>query len=176
MRILIAEDDSILADGLVRSLRQSAYAVDHVKNGVEADTALSMQSFDLLILDLGLPRMSGLEVLRRLRARNSNLPVLILTAADSVDQRVKGLDLGADDYMAKPFRLKELLARVRALLRRAGFAENEDELRWEDVQLDRRTRLVTRGGLIIELTAREFDLLDLFMQHPWQVLTKEKIL
>jgi len=114
MRILIAEDDSILADGLIRSLRQSAYAVDHVKNGVEADTALSVQTFDLLILDLGLPRMSGLEVLRRLRARNSNLPVLILTAADSVDERVKGLDLGADDYMAKPFALNELEARVRA--------------------------------------------------------------
>lgn len=105
MRILIAEDDSILADGLTRSLRQSGYAVDHVKNGVEADTALSMQAFDLLILDLGLPKMPGLEVLKRLRARNSNLPVLILTAADSVDERVKGLDLGADDYMAKPFAL-----------------------------------------------------------------------
>ncbi|WP_034176794.1 response regulator, partial [Burkholderia ambifaria] len=98
MRILIAEDDSILADGLTRSLRQSGYAVDHVKSGVDADTALSMQTFDLLILDLGLPKMSGLDVLKRLRARNSNLPVLILTAADSVDERVKGLDLGADDY------------------------------------------------------------------------------
>lgn len=115
MRILIAEDDSILADGLTRSLRQSGYAVDHVKSGVEADTALSMQTFDLLILDLGLPKMSGLDVLKRLRARNSNLPVLILTAADSVDERVKGLDLGADDYMAKPFALNELEARVRAL-------------------------------------------------------------
>ncbi|OXH82304.1 DNA-binding response regulator, partial [Burkholderia multivorans] len=114
MRILIAEDDSILADGLTRSLRQSGYAVDHVKSGVEADTALSMQTFDLLILDLGLPKMSGLDVLKRLRARNSNLPVLILTAADSVDERVKGLDLGADDYMAKPFALNELEARVRA--------------------------------------------------------------
>ncbi len=121
MRILIAEDDSILADGLVRSLRQSGYAVDHVKNGVEADTALSLQTFDLLILDLGLPRMSGLEVLRRLRARNSQLPVLILTAADSVDERVKGLDLGADDYMAKPFALQRTRgARARADAARRG--------------------------------------------------------
>jgi two-component system OmpR family response regulator len=127
MRILIAEDDSILADGLVRSLRQSAYAVDHVKSGVEADTALSMQSFDLLILDLGLPRMSGLEVLRRLRARNSNLPVLILTAADSVDERVKGLDLGADDYMAKPFALSEL-GLLEVLLQRIGRLVSKEQL------------------------------------------------
>lgn len=115
MRILIAEDDSILADGLTRSLRQSGYAVDAVSDGVSADSALSSQEFDLLILDLGLPRMSGLEVLAKLRARNSHLPVLILTAADSIEQRVKGLDLGADDYMAKPFSLSELEARVRAL-------------------------------------------------------------
>ena len=118
MRILLAEDDSVLADGLTRSLRQSGYAIDDVRNGQDADTALSTQEFDLLILDLGLPKMSGLEVLRRLRARSSLLPVLILTAADSVEQRVEGLDLGADDYMAKPFALSELEARVRALTRR----------------------------------------------------------
>ena len=103
MRILLAEDDSVLADGLTRSLRQSGYVTDCVKNGLEADSALSTQDFDLLILDLGLPKMSGLEVLQRLRARNSRLPVLILTAGDSIEQRVKGLDLGADDFMAKPF-------------------------------------------------------------------------
>ncbi|RYE72461.1 MAG: response regulator, partial [Oxalobacteraceae bacterium] len=120
MRILLAEDDSVLADGLTRSLRQSGYAIDCVKNGQDADTALSTQEFDLLILDLGLPKMSGLEVLRRLRARASLLPVLILTAADSVEQRVEGLDLGADDYMAKPFALSELEARVRALTRRGA--------------------------------------------------------
>jgi two-component system OmpR family response regulator len=120
MRILLAEDDSVLADGLTRSLRQSGYAIDDVRNGQDADTALSTQEFDLLILDLGLPKMSGLEVLRRLRARSSLLPVLILTAADSVEQRVEGLDLGADDYMAKPFALSELEARVRALTRRGA--------------------------------------------------------
>jgi two-component system OmpR family response regulator len=112
VRILIAEDDSILADGLVRSLRQSGYAVDHVKSGIDADSALAVQVYDLLILDLGLPRLPGLEILRRLRARNSALPVLILTAADSIEDRVKGLDLGADDYMAKPFALTELEARA----------------------------------------------------------------
>ena len=108
MRILIAEDDTIIADGLSRSLRQGGYAVDWAPNGVEADTALVTVSYDLLILDLGLPKMSGLEVLKRLRARNSQLPVLILTALDGTGDRVKGLDLGADDYMVKPFELAEL--------------------------------------------------------------------
>ena len=118
MRILIAEDDQVLADGLLRALRASGYAVDRVATGSEADTALATHEFDLVILDLGLPRLHGLEVLRKLRARGSTMPVLILTAADSVEQRVKGLDLGADDYMAKPFSLQELEARVRALTRR----------------------------------------------------------
>ena len=119
MRILIAEDDQVLADGLLRALRNAGYAVDHVSSGSEADAALMTNNeFDLLILDLGLPKMHGLEVLRKLRARGSAVPVLILTAADSVEQRVKGLDLGADDYMAKPFSLQELEARVRALTRR----------------------------------------------------------
>ena len=120
MRILIAEDDTIIADGLSRSLRQGGYAVDWAPNGVEADTALVTVSYDLLILDLGLPKMSGLEVLKRLRARNSQLPVLILTALDGTGDRVKGLDLGADDYMVKPFELAELEARVRALTRRSA--------------------------------------------------------
>ena len=119
MRILIAEDDLVLADGLLRTLRASGAAADHVASGTEADAALmTTDEFDLLILDLGLPKMHGLEVLKRLRSRGSALPVLILTAADSVDERVKGLDYGADDYMAKPFSLQELEARVRALTRR----------------------------------------------------------
>ena len=119
MRILIAEDDQVLADGLLRSLRNSGAAVDHVASGTEADAALLTNTeFDLLILDLGLPKLHGLEVLKKLRARGQTLPVLILTAADGVDERVKGLDYGADDYMAKPFALSELEARVRALTRR----------------------------------------------------------
>ena len=113
MRILIAEDDQVLADGLLRTLRASGAAVDHVADGSQADAALMTNTeFDLLILDLGLPRMHGLEVLKKLRSRGSKLPVLILTAADSVEERVKGLDYGADDYMAKPFSLQELEARV----------------------------------------------------------------
>src|SRR5829696_2482873 len=119
MRILIAEDDQVLADGLLRSLRAAGAAVDHVASGSEADAALMTNNeFDVVILDLGLPKMHGLEVLRKLRARGSTMPVLILTAADAVEERVKGLDLGADDYMAKPFALSELEARVRALTRR----------------------------------------------------------
>ena len=118
MRILVAEDDANLAHGLRHSLRQAGYAVDCVSTGEEADSAVASSAFDLLILDLGLPKMSGIEVLRRLRARQSRLPVLILTALDSVNDRVRGLDLGADDYLAKPFVLAELAARVRALVRR----------------------------------------------------------
>jgi len=174
MRILIAEDDSILADGLVRSLRQSGYAVDHVRSGVDADTALSMQSFDLLILDLGLPKMPGLEVLRRLRARNSNLPVLILTAADSVDERVKGLDLGADDYMAKPFALNELEARVRALTRRARTQEST-LISVGDLQVDLISRRATRDGVRLDLTAKEFQLLSVLARRRGEILSKTLI-
>jgi two-component system OmpR family response regulator len=174
MRILIAEDDSILADGLVRSLRQSAYAVDHVKSGVEADTALSMQTFDLLILDLGLPRMSGLEVLRRLRARNSNLPVLILTAADSVDERVKGLDLGADDYMAKPFALNELEARVRALTRR-GAGGGPTVVRHGSLSFDLVGRIAYVNEQVIDLSARELGLLEVLLQRIGRLVSKEQL-
>ncbi|HVW52880.1 MULTISPECIES: response regulator transcription factor [unclassified Trinickia] len=174
MRILIAEDDSILADGLVRSLRQSGYAVDHVKGGSEADAALSMQSFDLLILDLGLPRMSGLEVLRRLRARNSSLPVLILTAADGVDERVKGLDLGADDYMAKPFHLNELEARVRALTRR-GSGGGPAVVRHGSLTYDQVGRIASVNDQVLELSARELGVLEVLLQRIGRLVSKEQL-
>src|ERR671914_2070296 len=128
MRILVAEDDAVLAEGVMQSLRQSGYAVDWVKNGIEADSALATTQFDLLILDLGLPKKSGLDVLKHLRAGDSRLPVLILTALDGVSDRVRGLDAGADDYLAKPFDLAELEARVRALTRR-GMAGSPPLLR-----------------------------------------------
>jgi two-component system, OmpR family, response regulator len=174
MRILIAEDDSILADGLVRSLRQSGYAVDHVKSGVDADTALSMQTFDLLILDLGLPKMTGLDVLRRLRARNSNLPVLILTAADSVDERVKGLDLGADDYMAKPFALNELEARVRALTRR-GAGGGPTMVRHGALSFDQVGRVAKINDHVLDLSARELGLLEVLLQRLGRLVSKEQL-
>ncbi|NBS48438.1 MAG: response regulator, partial [Betaproteobacteria bacterium] len=159
MRILIAEDDQVLADGLLRTLRASGAAVDHVASGSEADAALMTNNeFDLLILDLGLPRMSGLEVLRRMRARGSTVPVLILTAADSLDQRVKGLDLGADDYMAKPFALQELEARVRALTRR-GLGSASALIRHGPLTFDATGRVAYIDDCMIELSARELSLL-----------------
>ncbi|MFN3564803.1 MAG: response regulator [Burkholderiaceae bacterium] len=174
MRILIAEDDPVLADGLSRSLRGSGYAVDVVITGDEADTALTAQTFDLLILDLGLPKLSGLEVLRRLRARNSKVPVLILTAADSVEQRVRGLDLGADDYMAKPFALSELEARVRALTRRA-LGANQSLLRNGALALDRAGRVAMINDQPIELSARELGLLEILLQRTGRVVSKEQL-
>ena len=154
MRILIAEDDRVLADGLSRSLRAGGYAVDAVEAGDEAETALLAQPYDLVILDLDLPRVSGLEVLRRLRGRRNAVPVLILTAADSIEHRVRGLDLGADDYMAKPFALSELEARVRALTRRAlGSAQNL--LRHGNLCLDPVGRVATIDDVALELSGRE---------------------
>jgi two-component system, OmpR family, response regulator len=174
MRILVAEDDQVLADGLARSLRQGGYAVDLVANGGQADTALTTQNYDLLILDLGLPVMPGLEVLKRLRSRQSALPVLILTAADSVEQRVRGLDLGADDFMAKPFALNELEARVRALVRRsAGNPSNNIQL--GDLTYDQVGRVALVGGNILELSARETGVLEVLLLRSGRLVSKDQI-
>jgi two-component system OmpR family response regulator len=174
MRILLAEDDAVLSDGLCRSLRAAGYAVDAVDCGARADAALAAQPFDLLILDLGLPRLDGMDVLRRLRARNSALPVLILTAADSVELRVKGLDLGADDYMAKPFALSELEARVRALTRRAmGGAQTL--IRHGPLILDQVGRVATMNGQSLELSARELGLLEILLQRIGRLVSKERL-
>jgi two-component system OmpR family response regulator len=174
VRILIAEDDEVLGDGLSRSLRCAGYAVDVVCNGQAADTALTAQHFDVLILDLGLPGLSGLEVLCRLRARNSKVPVLILTAADSVEQRVKGLDLGADDYMAKPFALSELEARVRALTRRS-LAGAQAVLRNGPLALDPAGRVATLHERPLELSARELGLLEILIGRPGRLVSKEQL-
>jgi len=174
MRILIAEDDSILADGLLRSLRHSGYAVDLVTNGTDADSALALQSFDLMILDLGLPQLSGIEVLRRLRARNSTLPVMILTAADSIEQRVKGLDLGADDYMAKPFALSELEARVRALTRR-GAGGGPTVVKHGQLAFDQVGRVATINEQMVDLSARELGLLEVLLQRVGRLVSKEQL-
>jgi len=174
MRILIAEDDSILADGLTRSLRNNGYAVDAVSDGIAADSALTAQEFDLLILDLGLPRLSGLEVLGKLRARNSRLPVLILTAADSIEQRVKGLDLGADDYMAKPFSLSELEARVRALARR-GVGGGAALLRHGRLVFDQTGRVAMVDNQTLELSAREISLLEILLTRSGRMVSKNQI-
>lgn len=174
MRILIAEDDAIMADGLTRSLRQAGYVVDRVGTGPEADSAVTRGEFDLLILDLGLPKMGGLEVLRRLRARQSRLPVLILTALDGVNDRVRGLDLGADDYLAKPFALSEFEARVRALTRR-GAAGVSGVLRHGELSYDQVGKVTEIGGKPLELSARETGLLEILLQRAGRIVSKEQL-
>jgi two-component system, OmpR family, response regulator len=174
MRILIAEDDQVLADGLLRTLRKGGYAVDHVGSGTEADAALSDHEFDLVILDLGLPKLSGLEVLRKLRGRGSSLPVLILTAADSVEQRVKGLDLGADDYMAKPFALAELEARVRALTRR-GLGTAATLIKHGPLSFDATGRVAYLNEQMLELSARELSLLEVLLQRSGRLVSKDQL-
>jgi len=174
MRILVAEDDAILADGVTRTLRQSGYAVDWVKNGVEADSALDTDDFDLLILDIGLPKKSGLDVLKRLRLRDSRLPVLILTALDGVNDRVRGLDAGADDYLAKPFQLAELEARVRALTRR-GMAGSPTLLRHGPLTYDQVGRVARLNGEALELSAREVSLLEIFLQRAGRLVSKDQL-
>ncbi|NBQ91708.1 MAG: DNA-binding response regulator [Betaproteobacteria bacterium] len=174
MRILIAEDDQVLADGLLRTLRGNGYAVDHVASGSEADAALSTQEFDLLILDLGLPRLHGFEVLKKMRGRGSSTPVLILTAADSVEQRVKGLDLGADDYMAKPFSLQELEARVRALARR-GMGAASNVIKHGPLTFDATGRVAYIHDTMVELSARELGLLEVLLQRAGRLVSKDQL-
>ena len=175
MRILLAEDDSVLANGLSRALREVGYAVDVVFDGHQADAAMSTQECDLLILDLGLPKLSGLEVLRRARARNNHTPILILTAADSVEQRVQGLDFGADDYMAKPFSLSELQARVRALTRRqAGF--DQSRLTLGPLSFDQVSRSAHVNDQLLDLSAREIGVLEVLFSRAGRLVSKEQIL
>ncbi len=174
MRILIAEDDVSLADALVRAMRKLGYAVDQVADGSQADSALALHEFDLVILDLGLPKMHGLEVLRRLRARGASTPVLILTAADSVDQRVKGLDAGADDYMPKPFSLAELEARVRALSRRA-LGSASGVIQHGPLSFDAAGRVAHLNGQMLELSAREVSLLEILLQRSGRLVSKEQL-
>ena len=175
MRILIAEDDGILADGLTRSLRQAGYSVDCVGNGVEADAALVTSEFNLLILDIGLPKLNGLEVLKRLRTRGSPLPVLILTALDGVDDRVRGLDLGADDYLAKPFALAELEARVRALTRR-GSVSASPVLKHGQLTYDSVGKVAHANGQMLDLSGRELSLLEAFLLRPGRMVSKEQLI
>ena len=174
MRLLLAEDDRIIAQGLVAALRKSGYAVDHVNNGADADTAVLAQPYDLLILDLGLPRLSGIEVLKRLRARKLTLPVLVLTALDGVEDRVRGLDAGADDYLTKPFALPELFARVRSLTRRG--TGNPTRIQLGAVSYDQSERLARLDGEIVELSARELALLEILLLRAGRLVAKEQLI
>ena len=174
MRILIAEDDSVLADGLLRALRRSDFAVDIAGDGTAADHLLSAQDYDLVILDLGLPGLDGFEVLRRLRRRGGTAPVLILTARDAIADRVRGLDLGADDYLTKPFELPELEARVRALIRR-GQAGGSAVLTHGALALDLAGRRATLHGAPVELSAREIAVLEVLMLRSGRVVNKDQL-
>ena len=173
MRILLAEDDKIIADGLCRSLRQAGYAIDCADNGLDADTALMTNVYDMVILDLGLPRLPGLDVLRRLRARQSATPVLILTALDGIDDRVKGLDLGADDYMAKPFELAELEARVRALSRRSSGTARM--IQCGSLTFDQTDRCALVNGEMLDLSARELGLLEILLLRAKRLVSKDQL-
>ena len=175
MRILITEDDAALAEALQFSLGQSGYAVDWVANGAAADNVLKDDVFGLLILDLGLPKLDGFEVLRRLRRRNSSLPVLILSGREKLEEKVLGLDLGADDYLVKPFSLNELQARVRALLRRWQGAAGP-VISYGDLNFDTVGRNATVAGRALPLSAHELGVLEILIHRYGRVVSKEQIL
>jgi two-component system, OmpR family, response regulator MprA len=175
VKILVVDDDPAVSGSLERALRLEGYEVETAADGTSALHALALAAPDALVLDLGLPDMDGLEVCRRLRLAGDDTPVLMLTARDAVNDRVQGLDAGADDYLVKPFALAELLARLRALLRRRNEGEGET-LRFGDLELELGSREVRRAGRTFTLTRIEFDLLELFLRHPRQVLTREVIL
>lgn len=174
MRILLVEDDKILSDTLAQALRQSGYTLDTVTDGNAADIALAQEGFDLVILDLGLPGLDGIQVLKRLRTRRSNTPVLILTARDSLSDRVSGLDIGADDYLTKPFDLLELEARIRALIRRRhGLSDaliSFGPLRYNTVD-----KCVSAHDRVLDLSAREVGLLEILLLRAGRVVSKEHL-
>jgi two-component system OmpR family response regulator len=174
VRILVVEDDATLADGLTRSLSAGGYALDWADNGLKADAALAQESYDLVILDIGLPGLSGLEVLRRLRHRGARTPVLILTARDATEDRVQGLDLGADDYLVKPFSLPELEARVRALIRR-GHAASSPLITHGSLGLDTVAKRAYLRGEALELTPREWGVLEVLLLRAGHVVSKDQI-
>lgn len=174
MRILVIEDDPILASGLMLILRRKNYSVTHESNGKRADHLLFVEKFDLVILDMGLPDMDGTEILRRLRHRGEKVPVLVLTAREKIEERVQGLDYGADDYLTKPFNLHELEARIRALLRR-GQSATSAQLQLGDLCLDTVGSRATLHGKTLELSAREFNILEILMLRANRVVSREQL-
>jgi DNA-binding response OmpR family regulator len=174
MRILVVEDDALLGDALQAGLREAGYAVDWLRDGAAAEAALAAEEFAAIVLDLGLPRLAGLELLRRLRARGVRTPVIVLTARDAVDDRVRGLDLGADDYVVKPVALAELDARVRAVTRRAaGLAGGVLEV--GPLAIDPGARRVTYRGVVVDLQPREYSLLHALAMRAGQVVTRSQL-
>jgi two-component system response regulator MprA len=177
MKILVVDDERAVRESLRRALTLEGYEVELAADGEEALRCLNARGdgADAVVLDVLMPRLGGLETCRRLRAEGNRVPVLMLTARDQIEDRVAGLDAGADDYVVKPFALEELLARVRALLRRSGAVPGDEALRFADLELDPATHEVRRGGDPIELTRTEFALLELFLRNPRQVLTRSVI-
>jgi two-component system response regulator QseB len=174
MRVLLVEDDRMIADGVRKALRGDGWAVDWVEDGAAALSAVETQPYDLMLLDLGLPKRDGLDVLRALRTKGRALPVLIVTARDAVSDRVKGLDAGADDYLVKPFDLNELGARMRALLRRQS-GRSDSLVRHGALTLDPATHQVTLADAPVALSAREFALLEALLARPGAVLSKAQL-
>ncbi|MEW5755066.1 MAG: response regulator [Pseudomonadota bacterium] len=174
MRLLLVEDDQLLGDGIQTALQTEGYAVNWVKDGEAAITTLTIENYDLIILDIGLPKRSGLHVLKHLRAAGNDTPVLILTARDTIDDRVQGLDAGADDYLIKPFDLDELTARLRALLRRHG-GRRSPIISHGNVKLDPAAHIVTLNGQIVDLSPREFSVLQSLLENQGKVLSRAKL-
>lgn len=175
MRLLLVEDDEILTNGLTEALRQVGYEVEHMASGLDADQALTYQDYDVVILDLNLPGLDGLEILQRLRNRQSHTPVLILSARDSLEDRINGLDIGADDYLAKPFKLPELEARLRALIRRGHFG-NQLEMSIGALRFNTSERRLYANGQPVALSARETHVLELLMRHSGKVVSKQRFI
>jgi two-component system OmpR family response regulator len=174
VRILLAEDDNFLASGLSMALQDSGYAVDRVATGLDAEMALGVTAYDLMILDLGLPKLDGTEVLRRMRSKGIAMPVIVLTARDSLSDRVQGLDLGANDYITKPFELAELEARIRALLRKEVWG-NKMEISYGPIRFDTVSRSCTVNGAPLDLSPREMVMLEILLQGGGRIVSKSQI-
>lgn len=176
MRILLVEDDQMIGEVVLDALRAESWAVDWVKDGAMAQTALATAGYDLVLLDLGLPKVDGLQVLREMRARQVRIPVLVATARDAIAERVAGLDAGADDYIIKPYDLDELLARIRALLRQLSAGAPDGELQYGQLGLKCQHKEAYAQGKPLKLTLKEYELLEYFMLGREQILTKEQLL
>jgi two-component system response regulator QseB len=174
MRVLLVEDDAMIAQGLQTALRQSGFAVDLMRDGKSAAAALQTSTFDVVLLDLGLPHRDGLDVLRELRKRGDSTPVIVLTARDEIQHRIAGLDAGADDYIVKPFDLDEVMARMRSVLRRAT-GRGDSSIQHGELRLDLLSRTIERNGMAVSVSAHEYAVLEALLQRPGAVLSRTQL-
>ncbi len=175
MQILVVEDDIMLGEGIVEGLKQHNYAVDLMQDGKMAEMALDTEPYDAVVMDIGLPFKDGISIVKSIRAKGNSVPVLLLTARDAIDDRVRGLDSGADDYLTKPFDLSELLARMRALVRRSA-GRSDPKIKFEELELDPAAQTVTVSGEFVKLSRREFALLECLLENTGKVVSKTKLL